>query len=328
MRKKEISLINVIFCFFVIAIHLLSEPLTTVDKHSLWHTILFFVQRPLFSAVSGFLFLSALKTSLPNADVSFKKSLLRLKRIWIPYLIAVMVYAIFEWITVPNSFDLLQFFLRIFTGRQAAHFYFIIIISPFYLLHGSLFYAVKRFPRLSLFCSLLVALITSLLWKCSYYNLFFTRYLLCYVLGILCGIYYQKFRAIIQKYTVWLCLLYALTAITDIIVSLLHSYGLIHTITQQIISILCIPIAIFFWYRAATFWVEKFPDSDCKIIDRRTFPIYLWHVLFILVAQWLSRKLSVSSLPLSFLLNLIITCLGVCIIIFFPSSQKLKSLKK
>ncbi len=325
MRKKEISVLNVLFCFFVVLIHLLSAPITKLAVGTLSWGMLFSLQRPLFCAVSGFIFLSALKTSLPSAAKDWKKTWQRLKKVWLPYLLAVSVYCGFEWITGTHAVDPAGFILRILTGRQAAHFYFVILISLFYLAHPLLLKPIIRYPRLSCALAAMISLATALLCNFAYYNLLFTRYLLCYVLGCIAGLYYDRFIKRLQKYTVLLSVIYGLTLILDLAVAILHAESLLSTTLQQLLSTALLPLSILFWYRVAITLQHRLPQKPLSLIDRCTYPIYLWHVFFILVAEYICRQSHITTLLPSLSISAALTLLGITAIVIIK--KKLSSVR-
>lgn len=316
MKKGELQRLNVLFCTFVTFIHLLSFPIMNYAAYTPMWVVAFSLQRPLFCAVSGFLFLSALKTSLAGVDNGFLKVIKRLKRLWIPYVIAVVVYCIFEYYTkgVRSEFS---FFRDLFTGRHASHFYFVIVITQFYVLHRFILQAVKRAPRLVLVLSFVISAATNFACGFEYYNLLFTRYLFCYVIGCIAGTYYDRFLTLIKKKT--LPVFFVTALIADLSAALLSSYGHIDTIIQQLVTTVCIPVMILFFLRA----VLPFETNKLiKRIDSRTYHIYLWHLLFIRLSLQFCSHFDIVSIPLTFTISVILTLAAISLIILIPDKKE------
>lgn len=316
MKKGELQRLNVLFCAFVSFIHLLSYPIMNYAAYTPMWTVAFSLQRPLFCAVSGFLFLSAIKTSLPGVDNGFLKVVKRIKRLWIPYVIAVIVYCVVEYYMNGIRAEF-SFFKDLFTGRHASHFYFIIVITQFYIMHGIILHVVKRAPRITLILSFVISVFTTLACNFEYYNLLFIRYLFCYTLGCIAGVYYDKFLTFIKK--TQLPVFFVIALLADLSAALLSSYGYINTIIQQLVTLVCIPVMILFFLRA----VLPFKTSRLvNCIDSRTYHIYLWHILLIRLSLKFCSYLQITSILLTFILSAFLTLTGIALIILIPNKKE------
>lgn len=316
MKKGELQRLNVLFCAFVTLIHLLSFPIMNYAAFTPMWTVAFSLQRPLFCAVSGFLFLSALKTSLAGVDNGFLKVIKRIKRLWIPYVIAVVVYCIFEYYTkgVRSEF---AFFKDLLTGRHASHFYFVIVITQFYILHRFILNTVKRAPRISLALSFVISVVTNFACDFEYYNLLFTRYLFCYTIGCIAGVWYDKFLSYLKKKQ--LPYLFVIALLTDLVSALLSSFGYISPVIQQLVTTICIPVMILFFLRVV---LPIETSVFIKRTDSRTYHIYLWHLLFIRLSLQLCSHLGILSIPLTFIISVALTLAGISIIILIPNKKE------
>ena len=81
---KELNILNTIFCFSVILIHITSRPLAIMNKESFAYLFIFIINKMLCFVVPGFIFLSGFKLYNKYKDekldiLKFYKS--RLKKI-------------------------------------------------------------------------------------------------------------------------------------------------------------------------------------------------------------------------------------------------------
>ena len=134
-RKREISVLNCLFCIMVVCIHLLSEPVTSLTKGSWQYLCAYIPQQLFFVAVYGFIFLSGLKLFLKNRpeklSVFYKK---RFISIVVPYLAAVTVYYIVFHFVYGYGISIKNILYYYGLGRIASHMYFVVAIVQFYLL--------------------------------------------------------------------------------------------------------------------------------------------------------------------------------------------------
>ena len=96
-RKKELSLLNLLFCILVVLIHCLSQPVSVLDRSSWQYALVLCVQRLAFVSVPGFFFLSGLKLTLfADRHRSLMKYWLgRVRTILLPYILAVAIYYLY-----------------------------------------------------------------------------------------------------------------------------------------------------------------------------------------------------------------------------------------
>lgn len=135
-RKIEIDLINVVLCTLVVFIHITSEAVQTL-RIGTWQHLFVYIPNKLSSfVVYGFIFISAIKLFIKDTEKIklseyYKK---RIKSIILPYVFAVLIYYIYFISKKYFDFSMLELIKYIGIGDLVAHFYFIIIISQFYLL--------------------------------------------------------------------------------------------------------------------------------------------------------------------------------------------------
>lgn len=145
-KKTEISLLNIFLCCLVIFIHLCATYSVELRPDSPQFAGVFYASSLCNFAVYGFVLISGVKHFLRfDAPFSYRKFYTkRLFTIILPYIFWVIIYyAYFQnEIRQPwNTDDLLNHMLY---GTMAAQFYFVIIISQFYLLFPLWRYMVRN----------------------------------------------------------------------------------------------------------------------------------------------------------------------------------------
>lgn len=143
MKRKitEISVYEFFMCMFVITIHLMSEGVEQFTRWSVSSIAFMTITKIITFAVPGFVFTSAIKLFYNYGDrkLNYPKFLLgRLLKIYVPYVIAVLIYyLVFVFVLKLEGyerFDLKQLGNFILTGDISAQFYFVILIVQFYIL--------------------------------------------------------------------------------------------------------------------------------------------------------------------------------------------------
>lgn len=134
--KSEISVLNVLFCLMVIFIHITSYTIAALDAASPTVKVLHAFWRLCSCAVYGFIFLSGVKLFLKeDKDFSLKKFYVsRLKKIVLPYVVAVIFYYLFEISRGYYEFSFKELGFFLLSGKIECHLYFVVIIIQFYLL--------------------------------------------------------------------------------------------------------------------------------------------------------------------------------------------------
>ena len=284
-RFFEISLLNVFLCMLVIFIHVSSAPISNLDKTSWQYLIVYIPWRLSAFAVYGFIFLSGFKLLLTKSDnFHYGKFLLgRLLSIVIPYIIWVVIYYIY-FCFHRNYFpfrimDLLRY---IFVGDLVGHFYFIIIIVQFYLLAPVWIWLVKRINgALFISFSLILTIIFYQTFIGFVYNdRVFTTYLVYWVAGCYAGLYYEKFKKILQNNRVFITVIFIVSAVLNVV----FKYENIHILY-------CMSAILFFFMTAQYIKEIKFINK----IDKVSYGIYLSHCLFIFIVDEFTAGLSTLS---------------------------------
>lgn len=306
MCLEEIKLQNVMYCLFVVVIHLFTAEILQIP-------IFFFIQRFLFVAIFGFIFLSGMKQFLHINDKSifayYKK---RFRKIFLPYIIAVVVYWGVYKLFKCTEVSFIELPFKILCGNLASHFYFIIAISQLYILTPLINVIIQKHNKNLVLCtSLFITIITTLLFcKYSVYNRLFSRYLFCYVCGCYAGKYYDDFLNKISKYKQYIYGLFVVSLIVELSGAYLLRLGLISAVVQQIITTLYMPIAVMFIYSVSFTISEKFSLQNTKIIntiDRNSYLIYLYHTLPIFVSDRILGCTGISNIFYYVLFRVLIT---------------------
>ncbi len=308
VRRSELSLMNVVLCLAVIFIHVSGWGINNADRASWQYAVLMIPWRLCSLAVPGFIFLSAVKLALGcrKKDFSYPKYLFaRIKRVWIPYAVAVLVYflifILIKWIepSVPTFVKLL------FDGNMSYHFYFVVIIMQFYLLAPlwrwiavkladpvfAVISVAAALPISQLFGQYLIDVI-HIFYKGAlfpYSDRIFTTYLFWWMLGLALGANYERVKAAISKNTVAVSIFFAFSAIHNLFLTYLNTTGKESVYWLETANILYIFSGIIFLFAicckpAGTRISENIIVSE---LDGAAYLIYLWHPMFLNAADLL-----------------------------------------
>ena len=135
-RNPTLSYLNLLFCLTVVFIHVSSEPVTALDRHSFAYYAVMIPWRLSSYVVQGFLFLSGVKLCFDGKDKLERSAFWRrrIQSVVIPYLLWNLLYYCYF---VHNGYfpfrlsDLAGYTLR---GDLVSPFYFVVVIVQFYLL--------------------------------------------------------------------------------------------------------------------------------------------------------------------------------------------------
>ena len=146
-QKKELSLLNLLFCILVVLIHCLSQPVSVLDRSSWQYALVLCVQRLAFVSVPGFFFLSGLKLTLfADRHRSLVKYWLgRVRTILLPYILAVAIYYLYFWTHHYFPFSLADFGGYLVRGDLSSHFYFVVTLVQFMVLTPVFLWLARRF---------------------------------------------------------------------------------------------------------------------------------------------------------------------------------------
>lgn len=302
-RKPELQWLNLLFCAMVLFVHCASAPVSKLDRSS-WQFLLVFLPHQ-FSVISvyGFFLLSGIKLTLPRQR---EPSLAqywsgRARNILLPYAVAVTVY--YLWFVLVRHYfpfslgDLGGYLLR---GDLSAQFYFVIALTQFILL-TPLFRATAR--RYSPVVLLPVAL--GVTWFSTqnlegllqvlfpdapvfpYVDRVFTTYLFYYLAGCFIGQNYEEALALLRKNRKPIYCLSGLFTALYLYFKVRNATGAWVPFLDQIalLYILCTLPALLL---AADALKRPLP-AWLTAVDRASYLIYLYHVLFLLLYDYLTE---------------------------------------
>ena len=320
--RDELSLCNVIFCLLVIFIHVSAEPVTLYNKQSILYIIVLSLWRLSSFVVQGFIFLSGVKLFLNYSPdrFSYKKFFLsRLKRVVIPYIMAVCLFYAYFLVTNTLEITLPGFLRHLFVGNLTSHFYFVIIICQFYLLMP-LWRAMAKHsnPLIALVTALIVMMILKQylpellrvvfgIPEFQHNSRLFTSYVFYFILGVFCGLHYDRFMEMLRQQKKTVTIAWIVTALINCIFIYWNSTGRYYAQWLDNFHILYCFFSILLSLTAADglcgtgifgkLW------SFSVLMDKASYYIYLVHPLFIFVTDWVMHCAGISSISLRYLLR-------------------------
>ena len=335
-KKKEISLVSVLFMILVIFIHISSDCIKNYEVSSAGFIVFSSLNRLSSFVVQGFIFLSGLKLFINyKEEFSYGKFCLsRLKRVVLPYFIIFNIFYIF--MAVMHFFEnpsISHYLKNFFLGDLVSHFYFVIIICQFYILIPLWRFLYKKVPAIpALLASLLIMIMSKvaipelsrLLFKTEflYNDTLFTTYIFYFVAGIYAAKYYDSFIERITKSKTAIAILWLIAGLAD--AALLYMIRLNIYYPQWIenlhiaYSTLAIVLSLAFMYSLRE-W--KFANTKTfSRIDKASYLIYLIHPIFIFTIDIITSPM--ESVMIRFILRFLFTYilsigLGLLIQIFF-----------
>lgn len=318
-RKKELSLLNLLFCILVVLIHCLSQPVSVLTRDSWQYALVLCVQRLAFVSVPGFFFLSGLKLTLfSQRHPSLVKYWLgRVRTILLPYILSVAVYYLYFWTHHYFPFSLTDFGGYLVRGDLSSHFYFVVTLVQFTVLTPLFLWLARRFdPAVLLPFALGITWLSSLYLQAilaaavpglefPYGDRVFLSYLVYYLAGCCAGQAYPKFLALLERNTPLIAFLAAAFAVWDGIASWLGFSGRQSIPYLELVHTLYILSAILLLFRLAV-WVRSPLPRLGVAVDRASYLIYLYHCLVIVIVNDKMANLGVASVGLQLVIRLLV----------------------
>lgn len=341
-RKQELALVNVLLCLAVIFIHVSGWGINNADRTSWQYAALMIPWRLCSLAVPGFIFLSAIKVAFTadREDFSYVRYIVsRIKRVWLPYAFAVLVYFLIfiavGWME-PSAVELAKLLLD---GNMSYHFYFVVIIMQFYLLVPLWRWLSKKLrdpvfaviavaaslPISQLFGQYLIDVV-HIFYKGAlfpYSDRVFTTYLFWWMLGLALGANYDRVNAAISKNIAPISVFFAFSAVHNLFLTYLNTTGRESVYWLETANILYVFSGILFLFCLCL------KLSGCRFAKARLFSeldgaayiIYLWHPMALNAADMLLGGTAMSifaKLSVRVVFGFIITpavCIGVSVAI-------------
>ncbi|MBR5517750.1 MAG: acyltransferase [Clostridia bacterium] len=333
MKKSEISVLNVLFCLMVIFIHVTAAPITGHNTTEEVSRILYFIQRMCGVAVHGFVFLSSMKLFLKDtSQINYRKYIKsRFRKIYFPYLIFAVIYYLFEVTRGFYDFNVSQLLKFIFFGSGESHFYFIFVIMQFYLLFP-LWRKLLKTNRVITLVAVAAVInfvcychLPDILARFGVYNTYnhgiFTSYIFVWILGCVCGKYYDEFAEFIKmhfwKFGIAALVLFLADANMAYKASLYLGHYPISNHVRLLYLYTMIPFmyGLFLVYRPRIFRTELFAK-----IDDATFPIFLFHVYVIYAVNgFTSSVFKFGQLKMYFINFILVYSISVTLCVMFKN---------
>ncbi|MBQ7821457.1 MAG: acyltransferase [Clostridia bacterium] len=322
LRLTELSYLNVLFTLMVICIHIMSEPISTLDKSSLQYFAVFAPWKLFQFVTQAFVFLSGVKLFIKAGDgIDVRKFYIgRIKRVILPYLAWVIVYYLYFVGIGWYSFSLSELLHYMIFGDLASHFYFVIIICQFYLL-TPLF--ARIFKRCSPWILSVYALFISLIFgeflpqilgfispklAFTYNDRLFTTYLFYFVIGAAVGTNYKEVIDRLRKAKITVYSMFIFFTVLNLVLSYLTYSGkvYIHWIYTLHFAYSVSAIAAFLTF-AAGFTVKRptLPKA-VKLADASSYMLYLSHILIIFAGRYFIIDRITTDIGVRFVITLAI----------------------
>ena len=307
-RKTEISYLNILFCLFVVFIHIISYAVAGFTPQSLKYNIVMFPWRMVSIVVPGFIFLSGLKLFLTGKNnLSFSKYILsRINGIILPYLLCFALYYLFYVFAYGYEFDIKFIIEQLLSGSLVCHLYFIPLIFQFDLLFPVWKRLIDRVHPIiiisiaimftSLFSMHFPDMVSNIIpgFIFPYNDRFFMTYLVYWICGCYAGKYYDRFKEMLKVNFKAICIIFTTVfAIFIFFTYLAFNYITYIPYMNQIhdIYVIC---AIVFLFAVFSKLPQKMPRI-LSLMDRSSYDIYLWHMLFVLLADHVISKFAVTA---------------------------------
>lgn len=324
MKLKEINLMNVFLCFSVVLIHLTASPVTSLRHDSIWYLLFFVINKFLTFAVPGFIFLSGFKLHNKYKDnpIDIKKFYSgRFKKIVIPYIVAFSIYFVFY--KFLNMVQFNEFLPALLLGTLAAHFYYIIIALQFYSIFPLLNKLFQKYDKVLLILSLISTFIFNQFVHFAYSDRFFGTYIFYFVLGM----FLSKINASIkQKHLVIFSALFIPLTLIHVYFSYKMSLGGFWYKPSGIGQVIYVSLACIVIYDLCLYLKSTKLEKVVNFIEPHTFYIFLYHILFMNILDFVVYPFFNLSIKYKFLISSIIIffiILGYCYIKNYFQKKKL-----
>lgn len=317
-RKTEISYLNILLCLFVIFIHIISFAVAGFPTGTLSYNLAMFPWRAVSFVVQGFILLSGVKLFLTGKDRwSYGKYLkARIKGVILPYIFSYVIYYVFYFIVYDYPLDAAFILKHLVLGSLVCHFYFIPLLFQFDLLFPLWKRIINRFsPIIVIPFVLLLSLIFEIYFPDMIKSIFpdvsfiyndrlFTTYLSYWVIGCYIGKYYDEFELLVKKNFAAICTFFGIS----LILFCHYTYLAFNYITyipfmNQVHSLYCVTVIIFLF--ALFMRLPKKLPKVLSLVDSASYDIYLWHMLFVFLANFIIEKLSVTANLISFAIRFV-----------------------
>ncbi len=338
-RVAALSMLNVLYCFLVMFIHVSSEPVTLLMVGSWQSCIVTLLWRAASFVVPGFLFLSGLKLFYHHKAEetlclrSYAVYLIRRYRAVLrPYLLCVLIYYCYFAATPYYSYQMSfwDYVHYVLVGDLVSHFYYIVILAQFTILLPLWVVLVRAAEKrmtagVLLAGCLIITMLSSIMLTempmtadtifARYSDRLFTSYLIYFTAGCMAGQWYDTIKACILQYRTWLYLAAGIAFVLDPVLFTIQKMGWISVVSSfawlHFLYCIAAVIGMFAFALSVQDHMERRKISmPCIVsaVDRVSYPIYLWHCLLIYIVNM--RMMDVSSIGLKYGIRFCIVLIG------------------
>ena len=340
LRLTELSYLNVLFTLMVICVHIMSEPISSLDKSSLQYFAVFAPWKLFQFVTQAFVFLSGVKLFIKSTDsIDVRKFYFgRVKRVLIPYLVWVVVYYLYFVGIGWYSFSFSKLVHYVIFGDLASHFYFVIIISQLYLL-TPLF--ARMFRKCSPWILSVYALFISLIFgeflpqilgfispklAFTYNDRLFTTYIFYFVIGAAVGRNYKEVIERLKKAKITVYSMFVFFTVLNLVLSYLTYSGKIYIHWGYTLHFAYSVSAIAAFLTFFAGFVQKHPSlpKAVKLADASSYMLYLSHILIIFAGRFFIIDHITTDIGVRFVITLAILALYTVVSVLLWSFVKEK----
>lgn len=330
-KHEELNYFNAISCLAVILIHVLSYSVVALQKQSWQFAAVFFPWQIAAYVVPAFLFCGAVKLSfqineskLPSWPVYMKR---RIQKVYLPYVVATVVYFLVFGIFGKLGLSLKQLLHYLLVGDVSAPLYYIIVVMQFYLLLPLWKWLVQKIPAsIALPAAAMIYMlmpqeasaVTQIGVAFRYTDRVFPTYLVFWVLGLYVGKHYESVSDALNGHrkaagcSMLLVLLFAFVSYR----LNLEAKSPLGTGGMKMFSDVLTIIGLL----SLCLWIQQSKHERVKklltAIHTVSFPVYLYHCLFLELGNGALRRLGIRNEGLLLLMRALI-CYTVPFVLCF-----------
>lgn len=330
-KHEELNYFNAISCLAVILIHVLSYSVVALQKQSWQFAAVFFPWQIAAYVVPAFLFCGAVKLSfqineskLPSWPVYMKR---RIQKVYLPYVVATVVYFQVFGIFGKLGLSLKQLLHYLLVGDVSAPLYYIIVVMQFYLLLPLWKWLVQKIPAyfaipaaamIYMLMPQEASAVTQIGVAFRYTDRVFPTYLVFWVLGLYVGKHYESVSDALNVHrkaagcSMLLVLLFAFVSYR----LNLEAKSPLGTGGMKMFSDVLTIIGLL----SLCLWILQSKHERLKkllaAIHTVSFPVYLYHCLFLELGNGALRRLGIRNEGLLLLMRALI-CYTVPFVLCF-----------
>ncbi len=295
-KVEHVTILRALATILVVVIHVTANPLVLVKDNIIFSIFNFIstISKPavyIFIFISGFLIMYEYSNKRIEYINYVKKKIVK---VFIPYFVWSLLYYCLAVIVSFKFFDVFYFFKGILMGSHLYHLYFVIIIFQFYLLAPVLKVFVLKFDfKYGIVLSFLA---NYLFWLGDFANnyIFFTNYLLIFMIGAYAGKSSVNFIKFVKGNNFKIILLFALSTVFYSWIQYKQFYlGQYPSIMEYNLSFVSLGGAGSLFYFLLSDAILNYFErvvTVLKKISTVSFYVYLAHPVAIFIVAYLFRK--------------------------------------